>query len=483
MKIKKILAAFLAVFAFTACNNEVVGTLPEPEAEAKADGYLILNITNPVTRTGGDGDSDQATLAESTITKLTVVLTDAAGVISSISTPSIDNLVSERFKVTLGDHYVYALINCPDELTSETDPILKVGGNINPVISAAAAEKVTSGYIDGSFFMVNVSNGNSVNAGVPVTIGEIHSLSSPAKVSIQVDRVVCKIWDVTETVPEMYLATASNNIVDNVDVMGFALLNVNKKFNLVQKWSTVNTGGIDLGTDVLLTPLYPGGEALVAAQYFHNIGEYVTLKKDDDGNITSITDLTVGIDGIFNNDTVYTTENRPTIFSVGDAGELTAGRGETTGVIYKVQAKKSGSNLGTFYKYKGVYYSNLATIDALPAFAGTDLIAIEENPELLRAHSIQVYEDGIMYYTYFIRDPNAAHQYGGKNYYGVFRNSAYKLEIKKISSIGDDVPGGGITSPTEPGGPGNPPIDTKEAYIEVTLTVNPWILNTLDIEF
>jgi hypothetical protein len=79
-------------------------------------------------------------------------------------------------------------------------------------------------------------------------------------------------------------------------------------------------------------------------------------------------------------------------------------------------------------------------------------------------------------------DPNTAHQYNGYNYYGVFRNSVYKLNINSFSGLGDDVPGGGTVDPSEPGDPGNPSINTDEAYIQVSVTVNPWVLNTIHID-
>lgn len=88
-----------------------------------------------------------------------------------------------------------------------------------------------------------------------------------------------------------------------------------------------------------------------------------------------------------------------------------------------------------------------------------------------------------MYYSYFIKDPNTLHTYGGDDYYGVFRNSVYKLNVNSIKDLGDDVPGGGTVDPNEPGEPENPDIDTEEAYIQVTVTINPWVLNVIDIDF
>jgi len=468
MKTKSFFAAILAVFVFSACNNEVV-ELPPVNAEIEGQGYLVLNLVNPpTTRTavGYDG-VDSGTEKESEIESMTVVLTDEDGKITYVATPAMDGL-SAKFQIALGEHYVYAIVNCPTKVT------FPKGENIHRVISIAAAAEATSGYKNGSFMMVNKCNSSTEDSGVYTVVNANNSVNNPAVVNIFVDRVACKIFDVTTTPSVEGLSTETNNIVGGVDVVGFVLLNVNKKFNLIQTWSKIN----DKDDDVLSTPLYPG-TGLIANQYFHNISEYTTIVKDGD-RIVSLTDETIENVNLFVRGPVYTSENRPTIIEVDDK-RITSGRGETTGVIYKVQAKKGGINTGTFYKYNNEVYTELAAIQALPEFDGINL-ASKSIPER-RGLGIKVYENGVMYYTYFIRDPNTAHQYKGMNYYGVFRNSTYKLAVSNISSTGDDVPGGGVVDPEEGGEPGNPPIDTKEAYISVKVTVNPWILNVISIEF
>jgi len=463
MKIKSFFLSILVTLAFSACNNEVLNPTPDQEKE-QPEGYLVLNLTNPSTTRA----TDQGTTEENKINTLTVVLTDAAGNIKFVDNPDIKNGVPEKFKVALGTYHVYALVNSPTTVS--------VGQNIERVITVAAATEATSGYKNGSFFMVNQRSRDSENAGVITTVDATNSITNPARASIYVDRVVGKIVDATENenINAGGLTATTGGIINGVDIVGFEVLNVNKKFNLIQTWNTNNADGIPLGeTKVLSTPLYPGGEEdLVADQYFHNIGNYTTLTKPE-GKITAIT---VNPSNTFDKKTVYTTENRPTIIGVGETAEITAGRGETTGVIYKVQAKKGENNSGTFYTYQNNIYDDVANIQALPDFKNETLPS--EIPAL-RALGIKVYENGVMYYTYFI----AAHKYEGKNYYGVFRNSLYELVINSISSLGDDVPGGAIVDPTESGEAGNPLISTDEAYMEVTLTVNPWIVYTLGIGF
>ena len=473
MKIKSVFFTVMAVFAFMACDNEVLNTSNElNEGDVKEMGYLVLNLTNPpTTRTSGD-ETDRGTTEESKITSLMVVFTDATGKIVSTSEPNFSNGVTEKFQVTVGTYDVYALINKPDGVSVAKDQ------QIERVIEVASAADAANGFMNGSFFMVNKCHNDADKAGVTVTINSSHSISNPAAAFIYVDRVACKIVIDTEKAPTITnLTSATGGVINKVAIEGIAVLNVNKKFNLIQTWNKVNAGGIPLEANVLSTPLYTGTE-LIAGQYFNNIGDYTTIVKVND-KITGIVDKTVD-KSYFNKTPVYTTENRPTIIANGD--DLTAGRGETTGVIYKVQAKKEdATDLGTFYTFKNVFYTDIATIQALQEFENHTLASLES--PALRALGIKVYQDGVMYYTYFIRDPNVNYRYDNKDYYGVFRNSTYQLAINSISSLGDDVPGGAIVDPTEPGEPGNPPIDTDKTYIQVSVVVNRWILNTLSIDF
>ena len=253
---------------------------------------------------------------------------------------------------------------------------------------------------------------------------------------------------------------------------------------MVQAWGTTNTNGTTLGTEALQTPLYPGGTSdLVKDQYFHNISEYTEITKDINGDIAEIKDLTLtGLTFKAIDVPVYTTENRPTILTY-DTNKPTAGSGETTGIIYKMEAQSATGPVGTFYSYSGKIYSGTTALTDLETAYGSTISTLTI-PQL-RAKGVKVYENGIMYYTYFIKgnNDNTNHLYGTKNYYGVFRNSVYNLKIDNITALGDDVPGGGRVDPEEPEEPGNPPIDTDESYIKMTVTVNDWVLNTIGIDF
>ena len=471
MKIKNFLLATLALVVLSACNKGEILPGEEPQGE----GYLVLTLNDPAflrvhgtypTRTSGNG-TDFGTEQENKINSVTVVLADEAGVISFVANPSITNGRTEKIRVESGSHYVYAFVNSPITVSE--------GQNINQVFDMATA---IDGFKSGSLFMTNERNSSLEQAGILAVVTEENSITNPARVVIYVDHVACKIFDETTTPVTTNLATSTGNFIDGVEVEGFSMLNVNKDFNLIQTWNTNNANGISLISEVLSTPF--SSTNLVADQYTNNIGSYTTLTKDGDGNITGITDKTLEQSNVFKKEPIYIPENRPTIFSF-DANAITAGRGEATGVIYKVQAKSGGNNLGTFYKYKTILSESLTEIQNFPEFKDKTLSSLSNSE--LRAAGVRVYEDGIIYYSHFICDSNEAHQYDGNNYYAVFRNTVYKLKINSISKLGYDVPGGAIVDPSQTGEAGNPYLDSEEAHMEVSVIINPWIVNIVDIEF
>lgn len=487
MKIRNFFLAGLAAVALSACSDD------QPVDNGPASGlkgYITLDITAPQTKTDGTGQTPETgDPGESNITSVTIVLTNATGAVEEAVTVGLDATAAPTLKtvaaqVTPGAHYVYALVNYAGTTAA------LAGNLITKVIDVAAADDAITGYKDGSFLMVNEYNGaaGAPAGGVLATITTAHNSAATAlNVPVKVDRVAVKVKDATTT-PTITDLTASTSLITGVDVIGFVPLNINKQFNLVQKWNAV-------GSDqVLSTPLFVAdGSANISSQYWFNIGEYTELGKTGT-TIESITDKTVAAD--YAKGPIYMTENRPKYTQLS-TNEYTAGKGETSAVIYRVQAKGPSGNTPTFYKFLNIITTNLSDIQSQPTFDGNTIVqsatGVPADFPKLRANGIQVYEDGVMYYTYFIKDVNTNHQLGGKNYYGVFRNSVYSLTVNSIKKIGDDVPGGSVnpvdpdptvpTDPTDPTDPTNPPIDEEEAYITVTVAINPWILNTIGIDF
>ena len=96
-------------------------------------------------------------------------------------------------------------------------------------------------------------------------------------------------------------------------------------------------------------------------------------------------------------------------------------------------------------------------------------------------YNIKVYTDGIMYYTYYIKDQNykQVEETGGQqpvNYYSVMRNTVYKLTVTKLQRIGTDIPGG-----WNPDKDPEDPVDPTNVYMVVEAQANPWVVSSKDI--
>lgn len=443
----------------TGCSSD--DNITDPTPGANLNGYLTLTLnsaqmSNTKTTEHTPG-REVGTGKEIVINDVTVVLTDANDKVTSVVNTTIaSGTTTQKFQVAVGTHKVYALVN-----NGATTPVTtyNLGEDIEKVIAGAAKADILAGFKNGSFFMTNARHKGQASAGIPVSIGE----GEEKVVSINVDRVAARVEDLTDYTADTNkpaideLPDDVKAIMDGVEVIGFVPLNLNQDFNLIQTWGLKNAEETaDLANDVLLTPV---------GNYVAKVDEY-KIKHPNGGNEDiSTPDMYVK--------KFYSTENRPTITFRAN-GDPTSARGTTTGVIYRVRAMKDGNPVGTFYSYNDKVYTDRTELDKVFAKAGDDISAITD-PIELRAKGILVYVDGIMYYTYFIKDPNTNYQLGSENYYGVFRNSIYKLKITKIANLGDDVPEND-KKPTDP-------IDPDEAFIKVELTINDWVLNEIGIEF
>ena len=144
---------------------------------------------------------------------------------------------------------------------------------------------------------------------------------------------------------------------------------------------------------------------------------------------------------------------------------------------------------GTFYRYNNVIYKSFADIykaynDVEGLFGGktadqmkNDLIAAKTAPTaegaptveskldaFRQAYKIEVFNCGKTYYKQAIKD-----QYIGYEN-AIQRNSIYRLTVNNIFNVGAQVPNG---TPDKEG----------LFYLDVTVSVNPWVLNTQDVDF
>ena len=138
---------------------------------------------------------------------------------------------------------------------------------------------------------------------------------------------------------------------------------------------------------------------------------------------------------------------------------------------------------GTFYRYNGVIYRSIKAIydayaDQPILFGGKTADALKgelkitadgkigasdtELAKFRKDNVIEVFVAGKTYYSQVITD-----KWLGTN--TIQRNTVYKLNVKNIYNLGADVPNG---KPDE-----NKPM----YYLDVEVSVNPWVLSTQDV--
>lgn len=140
--------------------------------------------------------------------------------------------------------------------------------------------------------------------------------------------------------------------------------------------------------------------------------------------------------------------------------------------------KDDATNAGTFYRYNNVIYTSFAQIykdyaDVTNLF-GEGMDADKMKEELKKVindedklakfredYKIEVFKAGKTYYKHVIKDNHIN---------GIIqRNSIYRLNINNIFNVGAQVPNG-------------EPTKNEFYYLNVTVTVNPWVLNTENVD-
>ena len=481
-----------AALSFSSCsiNDDLAGG----GTQSQADGvYMTLKIsgaTSHGTRTGVTADkttTENGNEAESTITEGMMYIYDGnTCVFRKVITKKMFQTqpnqttagVTKPIKVavtgaiTTGKKYdVYFLANRT---------------NVDNPIAATSIFTSTAGGADfateKNFVMFNQNDVTKAAAHSKVEFtADNKSEANPAAADvIKLDRVVARIDrpSFAETVTTVTPATDTKTSINVADVVagisyeGYAVSNLNNNSYVMQKWDTnFKTLSVKWGE-----PKY-------------------SLPKSDYGTLYKA-------DGLANFDTnekpvswKYAFENTTT--DVNDA----------TAVYFKVKAtlKEAANNTsdfrdGTFYRYDGRLYTSIQAIyndaatgaisnpftetnsikpaDVVAKISDTDgKLTTDEGvlAKFRQDYKIEVYRQGVMYYRWAISD-NAYKPFVGSettHTYSVLRNSIYRLTVTKVSEIGKDVPNG-----PEP----DDPVKNPNFYMNVTVSINPWVLNAQPIE-
>ena len=469
-----------AALSFTSCSDSEDLT-NDKAGQEKVDGfYMTLTVQSPNasgTRTSVINPTEFATADEAAIKNGTLYLVDANGKIAF--SENLSNLDwsgqtdenesskkdgSKTFKIEVKDVHAG---NTYKVYFKAGDQAPTAAMNFNPTLSNIfnTTDKFATSFATAKNFAMFNQNDEQVNGnGYTVTFSKANNNeANPAKVNyngvagspIKVERVVARI-DAPVNKSTQILASYPENAsealkvaiddakdkVANIELVDYAVANLANQSYVMQTWSE-NQLSLPANTD------YTQKATDFGTKYYYKDNEF------------------------FNNNTVnYVFENN-------------SSENPTTMYFeYKVTLKdmtnadfKDGVNAGTFYRYNNVIYTSFDQIfedykGVAGLFDGKDKVAMKTEldnainddtklADFREKYNIEVFKGGKTYYKHVIKDNHIN---------GIIqRNSIYRLNINNIFNVGAQVPNG---EPTE----------NDYYYINVTVTVNPWVLNTEDVD-
>lgn len=476
-----------AALSFTSCSSN--DDLTSGGTQSQADGvYMTLKIsgaTSHGTRTGvttPSTEEEDGKPEESTISNGMLYIYDGSicvfrKIITSdmFKTAPSQTVVGETKPIKVAvtgqiktnkEYTVYFLAN----KTDVNDPL-----NATLTSEMGGADFAA----DNSFIMFNQYDASRDVAASKVKFTDAaKSEATPAKADeIKLDRVVARIdmptFDATTVTPAADTKTSINaNVIEGIALEGYAVSNLNNTSYVKQNWTKVNT---DWTLNVLTTG---------TPKYYLNKATYGTKHEPD------------GLENFGTAKWKYAFENTTT-----DVDEATAVYFKVKATLTETANNASDFKDGTFYRYDGRLYTSIQAIynDAATSaisnpFTETGGITATEVVNMIKdattgkltedeaklanfrkTYKIEVYREGVMYYRWAISD-NAYKPFNPNeetNTYSVLRNSIYRLKVTKVSEIGKDVPNG-----PEPDDPSKNP----NFYMNVTVSINPWVLNAQPIE-
>lgn len=469
-----------AALSFTSCssNDDLAG---DNAGQAKVDGfYMTLNVQTPKadgTRTVLPKDSTiAASAAESDVTSGTIYLVDAnANIVFQKSItesdwkagkPTQGNEGSTQLKIAVEDvvagatYKVYFLANATDEKPWE---------NI-----FTATNKFAKPYDTNNNFAMFNQNDKDVdgNAYTVVFTNDNKKSTSAAKIqhdgkesTIKIERLTARIDEPTSNATKIKAYTKSDATdaekkamedavkkVKSVTMTGYAISNLANKSYIMQNW-TGETLNIPSGIT-----------------YYQTKDEFGTATKLENGDFfTKATAPNAHVDYVFENNS---------------STDATAMYFEYTVTLEDMKDADFPED-GTFYRYNNVIYKSFEDIykaynDVKGLFGGKtakemkDLLTAAKDgkdgkdvesklDEFRKTYQIEVFNCGKTYYKQIIKDNNIGYDNA------IQRNSIYRLKVNNIFNVGAQVPNG---TPDKEG----------LFYLDVTVSVNPWVLNNQDVD-
>lgn len=471
-----------AALSFTSCssNDELTN---DKAGQEKVDGfYMTLNVQTPKsdgTRTALKNDFN-ATQEESDVTSGTIYLVDAAGKVVftkeitesewKAGKPTQGKDGSTQIKIEVESVVAGATYNVYF-LANATDKDNKPWANI-----FTATNKFAQPYdTNNNFAMFNQNDGDVKGNGYTVVFTDDNKKETNAAqikydnaVSpIKIERLTARIDEPTSNAAEIKAYTKTDATpaekkamedavkkVESIKMTGYAISNLSNKSYIMQHWT-----GTTLNIPSDITYYQP---------------------KDDFGTAT-----------LLKNGDYFTAATAPNthkdyVFENNSSTAATSMYFEYT-VKLKDMANADFED-GTFYRYNNVIYKSFADIykaynDVKGLFGGktveemkAEVTAAKAAPtaegeptveskldNFRQTYKIEVFNCGKTYYKKAIKDQYLTYENA------IQRNSIYRLTVNNIFNVGAQVPNG---TPDKEG----------LFYLDVTVSVNPWVLNEQPVE-
>ena len=472
-----------AALSFTSCssNDDLAGDA----GQEKVDGfYMTLTVQTPNasgTRTVQSNEYN-ASEAESKITSGTFFLMDSKNKIvfsKKVAKLEWDKTGKTQLEIPVenviagAEYKVYFLANA-----DSNDPL-------NSTFSATDDNKFVGDYaLANKFAMFNENDKNVDGNSYTVTFkDENKSKTNAAKVNktIKLERVTARIDQPTSNetsikpypTDEDHKATEAEKKamadaiakVDKIELTRYAISNVANTTNIMQQWDYTQTKPQlvipssakdfkyiqptdDFGTNTLF----------LNAKYFNPI------VKDENGEVKD--------------------KHKDYVFENNNNDNATSMYFE-----YKVTLKdEEGKHRdfpkddGTFYRYNNIIYTSFEDIfaaynDVQGLFENKTADALKKEVEeakkatdseaeldkLRQKYNIEIFNQGKTYYKMAIKDKFIGYDNA------IQRNTVYQLNVKNIFNVGAQVPNG---TPDKDG----------LFYLDVEVSVNPWVLNSYDVD-
>ena len=458
-----------AALSFSSCssNDDFAGG---GSNQSKVEGfYMTLAVQTPTsngTRTQQQTKKVDATEAESKVTSGTFYLVDAKGeIIFTKNITETEWTNAAPVLTTAGKAQIQVPVQNVKEGVTYTVYFLANTTDPKPWESVFTAPTGFNGGFatDKKFVMFNQNDKNSPankytvkfeaankDAGNPAAVNETIMLD---RVTARIDKPTSEKTTIEGTIPDGASDLQKKAIADakakvkTITLSKYAITNLSNKTNIMQKWdATWNALEIPTGITYIQPQADLGGKYdLQNAEWFTDAAKNYVFENTTETPTTMYFEYTVALDETKFTDTPDCTD-------------------------------------GTFYRYNGNIYRSIAAIYAAYAdqsvlFGGKTAEALKgelkiaegkigatetELAKFRQDNTIEVFVAGKTYYSQVIIDK-------WLNANTIQRNTVYQLTVKNIYNLGADVPNG---KPDE-----NKPM----YYLDVEVSVNPWVLSTQDV--